>query len=45
LAYFRGEIRRCSYTIDWIDEEGNKHTSFAAVRGPVETKINYIQKH
>lgn len=45
LAYFRGEIRRCSYTIDWIDEDGNLHTSFAAVRGPVETKINYIQKH
>lgn len=45
LAYFRGEIRRCSYTIDWLDEDGNKHTSYAAVRGPVETKINYIQKH
>ena len=45
LAYFRGEIRRCSYSIDWIDEEGNKHSSYAAVRGPVETKINYIQKH
>ena len=45
LAYFRGEIRRCSYSIDWVDEEGNKHSSYAAVRGPVETKINYIQKH
>ena len=45
LAYFRGEIRRCSYTIDWEDEEGNLHSSYAAVRGPVETKINYIQKH
>ena len=45
LAYFRGEIRRCSYSIDWVDEDGNKHSSYAAVRGPVETKINYIQKH
>ena len=45
LAYFRGEIRRCSYTIDWTDEDGNLHSSYAAVRGPVETKIDYIQKH
>ena len=45
LAYFRGAIRRCSYSINWVDEDGNSHSSFAAVRGPVETKINYIQKH
>lgn len=44
LAYFRGEIRRCSYTIAWQDEDG-LHSSYAAVRGPVETKINFIQKH
>lgn len=44
LAYFRGEIRRCSYEIAWEDEAG-KHTTYAAVRGPVETKIDYIQKH
>ena len=45
LAYFRGDIRRCRYQIDWLDEDGNKHSTFAAIRGPVETKINYIQKH
>lgn len=44
LAYFRGEIRRCRYIIQFKDEEGNLHTTYAAVRGPVETKINYIQK-
>lgn len=44
LAYFRGDIRRCSYEISWEDEDG-LHTTFAAVRGPVETKINFIQKH
>ena len=44
IAYFRGEIRKCSYEISWEDEDG-MHTTFAAVRGPVETKINYIQKH
>ena len=45
LAYFRGEIRKCSYQIEWADEDGNINSSYAAVRGPVETKINYIQKH
>ena len=44
LAYFRGDIRRCSYEIAWEDEDG-KHKTYAAVRGPVETKINFIQKH
>ena len=45
LAYFRGDIRRCSYEIAWEDEDGNRHSTYAAVRGPVETKINFIQKH
>lgn len=45
LAYFRGDIRKCSYEIEWIDEEGKTQRSFVAVRGPVETKINFIQKH
>ena len=44
LAYFRGDIRKCSFEIAWEDEDGI-HSTFAAVRGPVETKINYIQKH
>ena len=45
LAYFRGDIRRCSYIINWLDDDGNKHSTFAAIRGPVETKINFIQKN
>ena len=44
LAYFRGDIRRCRYEINWEDENG-KHKTYAAVRGPVETKVNFIQKH
>ena len=44
LAYFRGDIRRCNYELEWYDEEGH-HKTRIAVRGPVETKINYIQKH
>ena len=45
LAYFRGDIRKCSYEIAWLDDEGKEHSTYAAVRGPVETKIDYIQKH
>ena len=45
IAYFRGEIRRCSYEIKWIDEEGNECSTFCAVRGPVETKIDDYDRH
>lgn len=45
LAYFRGQIRRCAYEIAWEDEDGNYQKTYVALRGPVETKINYIQKH
>ena len=44
LAYFRGEIRRCNYTVSWKNEDGEVITQHLAVRGPVETKINFIQK-
>lgn len=44
VAYFRSEIRRCQYKITWQDENGS-HSSYAAITGPVETKIDYIQKH
>lgn len=43
-AYFRGEIRKCSHQVTWQDESG-EHSTYIAVRGPVETKIDYIQKH
>ena len=45
LAYFRGDIRRCRYEIEWQNEDGKKCRTYAAIRGPVETKIDYIQKH
>lgn len=44
LAYFRGDIRKCSYEICWDDDTG-RHSTYAAVRGPVETVINSVQKH
>lgn len=44
LAYFRGDIRRCYYKIPMmIDDE--LYFTYAAIRGPVETKIDSIQKH
>ena len=45
LAYFKGDIRKCSYEIEWDDEDGNRQRTYVALRGPVETKIDYIQKH
>lgn len=46
LAYFKGDIRKCSYEITWEDPDTEQlHITYAAVRGPVETKINFIQKN
>lgn len=44
LAYFRGDIRRCRYILKIPTEDGIQEV-YAATRGPVETKINFIQKH
>lgn len=44
-AYFRGKIRRCRYKIKFKDEEGNYCSTWAAIRGPVETQIASIQKN
>lgn len=44
-AYFRGEIRQCRWKINFKDKDGNWCATWAAVRGPVETQINSIQKN
>ena len=44
-AYFRGDIRRCKYKIKFKDQEGNWCATWAAIRGPVETQIDSIQKN
>lgn len=44
-AYFRGEIRRCRYKIKFKDSDGNWLSTWAAIRGPVETQIDSIQKN
>ena len=44
LAYFRAACRRCKY-LTAVDPETHKEFSqWVAVRGPVETKLNHIQK-
>lgn len=45
LAYFRGDVRKCNYQTQWKDEEGNVQSTWLAIRGPIETKLNSIQKH
>lgn len=44
LAYFRGDIRKCSYEIAWEDAEGKRHVTYAAVRGPQENSITSIAR-
>lgn len=43
LAYFRANMRKCSYEISY-KLDGELKRTFAAVRGPVETRIETIQK-
>ena len=45
VAYFRGAIRRCNYQIKWEGKDGEIHSSYVVVRGPVETKIDSYEKH
>ena len=40
LAYFKGDIRKCNYEIKWQNEEGETFSTYAAIRGPVEAKID-----
>ena len=40
LAYFRGDIRKCSYKIAWEDGE-----TYVALKGPMETRIDNATKH
>lgn len=44
-AYFRGQIRLCRYIIKFKDKNGNVKQTWAAIRGPVETQIESIQKN
>lgn len=43
LAYFRGDIRKCSYEIQW-EQNGKLYTTYAALTGPSEKKIDSFIK-
>lgn len=44
LAYFRGNIRRCQEIVATDPMTYEKYSQWAAIRGPVETALNTIQK-
>lgn len=43
LAYFRGDIRRCSYEISWKDDEGILHKTYGAIQGPKDSNIGSVK--
>ena len=45
LAYFRGDIRRCSYVIGWEDDKGIYHSVHAALKGPNQQHIRSATTH
>lgn len=45
LAYFKGDIRKCSYEIEWMDDDGIVKSTYAAISGPTETRIQFLQKY
>ena len=40
LAYFKGDIRKCNYKISWMDKNCNMCSTYAAITGPSEKKID-----
>lgn len=44
LAYFKADVRRCSYSIKWVDENGEEQKLYASIRGPKEQKIQSVSK-
>lgn len=43
LAYFRANVRRCSYQINWKGENGEFYNSYVAIKGPKENEIGSIK--
>ena len=44
LAYFRANVRRCSYQITWLDSDGSKMSTYATIVGPKDSKIETVSK-
>lgn len=43
LAYFKADVRRCSYMIKWISD-GQEQSIYASIVGPKEQKIQSVSK-
>ena len=44
LAYFKGDIRKCSYEIKWKNDKGEDCITYVALTGPSEKKIDGTTK-
>lgn len=44
-SYFRGNIRRCTHKISWLDENKQEQSTYVALRGPVEQSLDNSTKH
>lgn len=44
LAYFKGDIRKCSYQINWMNQENKICSTYAAITGPSESNIETTNK-
>ena len=40
LAYFKGDVRKCNYWVNWKNEKGEYQTTWLAIKGPSETSID-----
>lgn len=45
LAFFKGNIRKCNYKVDWEDENGELQSTWMAVQGPSQSSIESILKN
>ena len=44
LAYFKADVRRCSYQINWINNNGKQCSTYISIKGPSEKNIQSISK-
>ena len=44
LAYFKGDIRKCNYQINWKNEKNDICSTYAAITGPSESNIKTTSK-
>ena len=43
LAYFRADVRKCNYMINWVNDN-HFYQTYVAIKGPTEQKIQSVTK-